>query len=147
MEEFMQITCRQATTYLIAAQVAALVAGYVIRSPSLQAEAERKTQIRTSETAAAYEQQEAMNRAQRCVVLMTELPITDGSAAYFSSVEGGRVVIHKNRPMPSGTTVCDQFGNTGVIAINSGGEPIVSDIKRLPPEEMKKILKERGVNK
>jgi hypothetical protein len=29
---------------------------------------------------------------------MSEMPITDGTAAYFSSVEGGRIVIHKNRP-------------------------------------------------
>jgi hypothetical protein len=143
----MQITSRQATTYLIAAQIAALVAGYVIRSPSLQAEAERKTQIHTSETAAAYEQQEAMNRAQRCLVLMTSLPITDGGAAYFSSLQGGRVVIHRNRPMPSGTTVCDRFGNTGIIAFNNEGEPIISDIKRLASEEMTKILKDRGVTK
>lgn len=143
----MEITSRQATTYLIGAQVAALVAGYVIRSPSLQASAEIKTQIRTEETAAAYEQQEAMHRAKRCLVLMTELPITDGSAAYFSSLEGGKLVIHKNRPMPSGTNVCDRFGNTGVIAFNNSGQPIISDIKRLPPEEMAKILKERGVSK
>ena len=141
----MQITSRQATTILIGAQVAALVVGYVIRSPSLQAEAERKDAIRTEETAAAYEQQEAMNRAKRCLVLMTELPITDGSAAYFSSIEGGKLVIHKTRPIPSGTTVCDQFGNTGVIAFNSEGKPIINNIKRLPSEEMKKILIERGV--
>lgn len=143
----MQITSRQATTSLIAAQVVALAAGYILRAPSLQAEAERKAQIRTTETAAAYEQQEAMNRAQRCVVLMAELPITDGVAAYFSAVESGRVVIKKNRPIPSGTTVCDRFGNTGIIALNSAGDPIVSNIQKMPPEQMEKILESRGVTK
>ena len=141
----MQISSRQATTYLIGAQVAALLVGYVLRSPDLQENAQRQASIRTQETEAAFDRQEALNRAQRCVVLMSELPITDGVAAYFSSVKGGRIVINKNRPLPSGTTVCDAFGNTGVVAMDTQGSPIVTDIRCMPSEEMEEILKKRGV--
>ena len=132
------------TTYLIGAQIAALAVGYILRAPDLQATAERQDSIRSEQKEAAFSRQEAMQRAERCVVLMTELPITDGTAAYFSSVKNGRVTIHKNRPLPSGTTVCDAYGNTGIVAIDAEGNPIVSDIKQMPPEEMEKILSDRN---
>src|SRR4028118_1862424 len=141
----MQLINRKATTYLIGAQVAALSVGYILRSPDLSANAERQANIRNHQTQAAFERQEAISRAQTCIVLATELPITDGSAAYFSSLKGGRIVIHKNRPMPDGTGVCDAFGNTGVVASDAEGTPIVSDIRRMPPEQMKEILTTRGV--
>jgi hypothetical protein len=132
------------TTYLIGAQIAALAVGYILRAPDLQATAERQDSIRIEQKEAAFARQEAMQRAQRCVVLMTEMPITDGTAAYFSSVKNGRVIIHKNRPLPSKTTVCDSYGNTGIVAMDAEGNPIVSDIKQMPPEEMEKILSERN---
>ena len=141
----MQLLNRKATTYLIGAQVAALSVGYILRSPDLSANAERQANIRNHQTQAAFERQEAISRAQTCIVLATELPITDGSAAYFSSLKGGRIVIHKNRPMPDGTGVCDAFGNTGVVTTDAEGVPIVSDIRRMPPEQMKEILTTRGV--
>ena len=141
----MQLINRKTTTYLIGAQVAALSVGYILRSPDLSATAERQANIRDQQTETAFERQEAISRAQTCVVLKTELPITDGIAAYFSSVKGGKVVIHKNRPMPDGTSVCDAFGNTGVVASDAEGNPIVSDIRRMPPEDMKEILTTRGV--
>jgi len=141
----MQLLNRKATTYLIGAQVAALSVGYILRSPDLSKNAERQTTIRNQQTETAFERQEAISRAQTCIVLATELPITDGSAAYFSSVKGGKVVIHKNRPMPDGTGVCDAFGNTGVVESDTEGVPIVSDIRRMPPEQMKEILTTRGV--
>jgi len=132
-------------TYLIAAQFAALGLGYVLRAPDLQATAERQTTIRNELTESAFEHQEALSRAQSCIPLMSEMPITDGTAAYFSSVEGGQIVIHKNRPMPSGTTVCDAFGITGVVALDAEGTPFVTNLRRMPPEEMQKILTARGV--
>lgn len=146
----MQLMNRKVTTYLIGAQVAALAVGYILRSPDLSATAERQASILHQQTETAFERSEAISRAQTCraqtcIVLATELPITDGSAAYFSSVKGGKVVIHKNRPMPDGTGICDAFGNTGVVATDAEGTPIVSDIRRMPPEEMKEILTHRGV--
>ena len=132
-------------TYLIAAQVVALGLGYVLRAPDLQATAQRQTTIRNSLTESAFEHQEALSRAQSCIPLMSEIPITDGIAAYFSSVEGGRIVIHKHRPMPSGTIVCDAFGITGVVALDAEGTPFVTKLRRMPPEEMQQILSERGV--
>jgi hypothetical protein len=132
-------------TYLIAAQFAALGLGYVPRAPDLQATAERQTTIRNELTESAFEHQEALSRAQSCIPLMSEMPITDGTAAYFSSVEGGRIVIHKNRPMPSGTTVCDAFGITGVVALDAEGTPLVTKLRRMPPEQMQQILSNRGV--
>lgn len=132
------------TTYLIGAQIAALAVGYILHAPDLQATAERQDSIRSEQKEAAFTRQEAMQRAGRCVVLMTELPITDGTAAYFSSVKNGRVIIHKDRPLPSKTTVCDAYGNTGIVAMDAEGNPIVSDIKQMPPEEMEKILSERN---
>jgi hypothetical protein len=141
----MQLMNRKATTYLIGAQVAALSVGYILRSPDLSKNAERQANIHNQQTETAFDQAEAISRAQTCIVLATELPITDGSAAYFSSVKGGKVVIHKNRPMPDGTGVCDVFGNTGVVITDAEGVPIVSDIRRMPPEEMKEILTNRGV--
>jgi hypothetical protein len=130
-------------TYLIGAQIAALAVGYILRAPDLQATAERQDSIRSEQKEAAFARQEALARAQRCVVLMTELPITDGTAAYFSSVKNGRVIIHKDRPLPLGTTVCDAYGNTGIVAMDAEGNPVVSDIKQMPPEEMEKILSSR----
>jgi hypothetical protein len=141
----MQLMNRQATTYLIVAQVAALSVGYILRSPDLSATALRQASILHQQSETAFERSEAISRAQTCIVLATELPITDGSAAYFSSVKGGKVVIHKHRPMPDGTGVCDAFGNTGVVKSDAEGTPIVSDIRRMPPEEMKEILTARGV--
>ncbi|MBW4548737.1 MAG: hypothetical protein KME25_30675 [Symplocastrum torsivum CPER-KK1] len=132
-------------TYLIAAQFAALGLGYVLRAPELQATAERQTTIRNELTESAFEHQEALSRAQTCIPLMSEMPITDGTAAYFSSVEGGRIVIHKNRPMPSGTTVCDAFGITGVVTLDAEGTPFVTNLRRMPPEQMQQILTSRGV--
>ncbi len=145
ISEAMQLPNRKITTYLIGAQVAALSVGYILRSPDLSANAERQANIRDQQTETAFERQEAISRAQTCIALATELPITDGSAAYFSSVKGGKIVIHKNRPMPDGTGVCDAFGNTGVVATDAQGTPVVTDIRRMPPEQMKEILTTRGV--
>jgi hypothetical protein len=141
----MQLLNRKATTYLIGAQVAALSVGYILRSPDLSATAARQASIRSQQTETAFERQEAISLAQTCLVLATELPITDRTAAYFSSAKGGRIVIHKNRPMPDGTGVCDAFGNTGVVSTDAEGTPIISDIRRMPPEQMKEILTARGV--
>jgi hypothetical protein len=132
-------------TSLITAQFAALAVGYILRAPDLQAIAQRQTTIRNDLTESAFDRQEALSRAQTCIPLMSEIPITDGIAAYFSSVEGGRIVIHKQRPMPSGTIVCDVFGITGIVAINALGTPFVTKLRRMPPEQMQQILSERGV--
>jgi hypothetical protein len=132
------------TTWLLVAQATALLSGYILRAPDLSATAERQDSIRSQEKQTQLDQQEAMHRAQRCVVLMTELPITDGSAAYFSSIKNGQIIIDKKRPFPSNTTVCDAYGNTGIVATDNEGNPIVSDIKQIPPEQMEKILIERN---
>ncbi len=141
----MQIKSRQATTYLIGAQVAALMVGYMLRSPELTEKAERKAHIRSQAKEEAFEQQEALQRAQTCLPLLSEMPITDGTAAYFSSLENGQIVIHPHRPMPSGTIVCDAFGNTGIVSFDSLGNPVVGSIRSLPFEQMEKILQDRGV--
>ena len=141
----MQLINRKATTYLIGAQVAALSVGYILRSPDLSANAQRQASIRNQQTETVFERQEAIQRAQTCLVLAAELPITDGTAAYFSSLKNGRIVINKKSPLPDGTGVCDVFGNTGFVVTDAEGSPIVSDIQRMPPEEMKEILKARGV--
>ncbi|HEY9672736.1 MAG TPA: hypothetical protein V6D11_14925 [Waterburya sp.] len=141
----MQISSQQATNYLLGGMAASLLAGYVLRAPDLQNSAQRQTDIRNQETQAAFDRQEAMQRAQRCIVLATELPLSDGTAAYFGSTRNGRIVINKNRPMPSGTTVCDTFGNTGIVAMDAEGTPIVTDLRIMPSEEMEEILSQRGV--
>lgn len=141
----MQFTNRQTATCLLAAQFAALGFGYILRSPDLQATAERQTTIRNEQKASAFDRQEALLRAQTCIPLLTEMPITDGISAYFSSIQGGKIVIDKNRPMPSGTIVCDAFGNTGIVAIDAEGTPFVTDLRRMPHEEMEQILSLRGV--
>jgi hypothetical protein len=141
----MQLTNRRTATYLLAAQFAALGFGYILRSPDLQATSERQASILNEQKASAFDRQEALNRAQTCIPLMTEMPITDGLTAYFSSIQGGKIVIDKARPMPSGTTVCDVFGNTGIVAIDAQGTPFVTDLRRMPPEEIEKILSSRGV--
>jgi len=141
----MQLINRKTTAYLIGAQVAALSVGYILRSPDLSANAQRQASIRNQQTETAFERQEAIQRAQTCLVLAAELPITDGTTAYFSSLKNGQIVINKKRPLPDGTGVCDAFGNTGVVVTDEQGSPIVSDIRRLPPEEMKEILTVRGV--
>jgi hypothetical protein len=141
----MQLINRKTTAYLIGAQVTALSVGYILRSPDLSANAARQANIRNQQTEIAFERSEAIQRAQTCLVLAAELPITDGTAAYFSSLKNSRIVINKKRPLPDGTGVCDVFGNTGVVVTDAEGTPIVSDIRRLPPEEMKEILKARGV--
>jgi hypothetical protein len=142
----MQLINRKATTYLIGAQVAALSVGYILRSPDLSATAQRQASIRNQQTETAFERSQAIQRAQTCLILASELPITDGTAAYFSSLKNGRIVINKKRPLPDGTGVCDTFGNTGVVVTDEQGSPIVRDIRRVPPEEMKEILTARGVN-
>jgi hypothetical protein len=141
----MQFTRTNITSYLIGAQVAALIAGYMLRAPDLSKSAERQASLRQEATETAFDQQEAITRAQRCVVLLTETPITDGTAAYFSSLKNGRIVANKKRPLPDGTSVCDSFGNTGVVSTDAEGNPVVASIKQMPPEEMKEILTKRGV--
>lgn len=133
------------TTSLLVAQAAALMVGYVIKAPDLSKSAQRSASIRHASTEAAYDQQEAIQRAQRCVVLLTETPITDGTAAYFSSLKNGRLVANKKRPLPDGTSVCDSFGNTGVVTTDTEGLPVVADIKQMPAEDMKDILTKRRV--
>lgn len=119
--------------------------GYVLRAPDLEAASKRQETLRHQATEAAFDKQEAINRAQRCVVLLTETPITDGTAAFFSSLKNGRLVANKKRPLPQNTTVCDAFGNTGVVTNDAEGKPVVSDIRQMPPEEMAEILSQRGV--
>lgn len=139
----MHLTSKKTTNYLLGVMAAALAFGYALKAPDLTAEASRKSTIQRQEKDIALERQEAMQRAQRCVILLTELPITDGTAAYFSSSVKGKIVINKNRPLPDGTTVCDSFGNTGVVSVDAQGMPIVTDIKQMPPEEMEEILQKR----
>lgn len=141
----MQITNRQANNYLLIGMAASLAAGYILRAPDLSETSQRQTEIRQEQKSAALSRLDAMGRAERCVVLMSELPITDGTAAYFSSLKNGRVVIDKNRPFPSGTTVCDQFGNTGIVAFDAEGNPIITELQSMPPEEMEAVLSQRGV--
>lgn len=136
---------RKIATYLIGVQVAALSVGYILRAPDLSATAERQSNIREHQTETAFERQEAINRAQSCQVLASELPITDGIAVYFSSIKKGRVVIDKKRPFPDGTIVCDAFGNTGIVEVDANGLPIVTGIKKMPEESIKEILAERGL--
>ena len=141
----MQITNRQANNYLLMGMAASLLAGYVLRAPELSETSQRQSEIRKEQSLAAMSRLDAISRAERCVVLMSELPITDGTAAYFSSLKNGRIVIDKTRPFPSGTTVCDQFGNTGIVAFDAEGNPIITDLQSMPPEEMEAVLKKRGV--
>lgn len=141
----MQISNRQANNYLLMGMAASLLAGYVLRAPELSEASQRQSAIREEQTSAAMSRMKAISRAERCVVLMSELPITDGTAAYFSSLKNGRVVIDKNRPFPSGTTVCDQFGNTGIVAFDAEGNPIITDLQNMPSEEMEAVLTKRGV--
>jgi hypothetical protein len=144
-ENSMQFTRANTTTSLLVAQAAALMVGYVIKAPDLSKSAERSASIRHQQTDAAFDQQEAIARAQRCVVLLTETPITDGTTAYFSSLKNGRLVANKKRPLPDGTNVCDSFGNTGVVTTDTDGNPVIADIRQMPPEDMKDILSKRGV--
>lgn len=132
-------------TYILVANAAALLTSYLIKAPELQVDTERKAHIHQETQQAAYNRAEAIARAGRCVVLTPELPITDNSAAYYSSIKNGSIVIHKRRPLPNGTTVCDTNGNTGVIAMSSDGTPFISDIRQLPSEQMRDILQRRGV--
>jgi hypothetical protein len=96
----MQLINRKATTYLIGAQVAALSVGYILRSPDLSANAARQASIRNQQTEIAFERSEAIQRAQTCLVLAAELPITDGTAAYFSSLKNGRLLSIKSVHYP-----------------------------------------------
>ena len=142
----MKATSRQITTYLIGANIAALVLGYVLRSPDLAATRERQASIRLAAQEASFDRTEAMQRAQTCILVRKDMPLTDGVSAYFSSIQGGKAVIDKKRPMPNGAKVCDTFGNTGIVDATDGS-PIVSDIRSMPSEDMKEILDSRGLLK
>ncbi len=142
----MQLTSRKITTYLIGANIAALVFGYILRSPDLSASSQRKATIRRQALEMNFDHQEAMQRAQTCILVRFDMPLTDGAGAYFSTVRGGKVVINKKRPIPDRSNLCDQFGNTGVVD-NSDGNPTVTDIRSMPPEQMKEILFKRGLLK
>ncbi len=132
-------------TYLLGAQAVTLVTGYILKAPDLSATAERQSTIREQQTETAFERQEAMSRAQTCLVMASELPITDGVSGYFSSAKNGRIIIDKKRPFPDGTTVCDAFGNTGIVETDINGTPIITDIKKMPQEVITEILTERGL--
>ena len=136
---------RKITAYLLGAQIAALSIAYILKAPDLSATAERQSTIREHQTETAFERQEATNRAQTCLLMASEFPITDGVAGYFSSVKKGRIVIDKKRPFPDGTTVCDGFGNTGIVETDINGTPIITDIKKMPQEVITEILTERGL--
>lgn len=142
---FSKISSKQITTYLIGANVAALVCGYIIRSPELTATADRQSAIRNLAQSSSLDRAEAMQRAQTCILVRQDMPLTDGVAAYFSSLKGSKRVADPKRPMPHNTKVCDNFGNTGVVDASSD-EPVVVDIRSMPSEEMTKILETRGLN-
>jgi hypothetical protein len=142
----MKILGQKLTVYLIGGNIAALLVGYTLRAPDLQATALRQATIRSSATETSLDRQEAMQRSQSCILVKADMPLTDGTAAYFSSIQGGKAVINKNRPMPNGVKVCDRFGNTGIVD-STDGTPIVSDIRSMPMEEMIETLQERGLLK
>jgi hypothetical protein len=142
----MKILGQKLTTYLIGGNIVALLVGYTLRSPDLNATAERQATIRSEGQETALDRQEAMQRAQTCILVKAEMPLTDGTAAYFSSIQGGKAIIDKKRPMPNGAKVCDRFGNTGIVD-STDGTPIVSDIRSMPMEEMQATLKQRGLLK
>ncbi|HEY9707697.1 MAG TPA: hypothetical protein V6D48_05785 [Oculatellaceae cyanobacterium] len=140
----MKATSRQITSYLIGLNCAALIGGYALRSPDLTATAQRQADIRAEGKEASFERIEAMQRAQTCILVRADTPLTDGAAAYFYVLRRGKAYPDKKRPMPHGTKVCDRFGNTGVVD-TSDGDPVVSQISAMPSEEMEAVLKSRGL--
>ena len=142
----MKILGQKLSTYLIGGNVVVLLVGYTLRAPDLNATALRIATIRSEGQETALDRQEAMQRSQTCILVRADMPLTDGTAAYFSSIQGGKAIIDKKRPMPNGAKVCDRFGNTGIVD-SSDGTPIVSDIRSMPMEEMQETLKQRGLLK
>ncbi|MBD2019095.1 hypothetical protein H6F43_02705 [Leptolyngbya sp. FACHB-36] len=143
----MTLTLRHSVGFILSAQVVALLLGYTLRAPDLQQAAEQTNAIRSERTQATHDRAIALQRAQICQPLMSELPISDGAAAYFTSRNRfGRIVIDKNRPFPIGSVVCDAFGNTAIVGRDAQGQrPLLTDIRTVPAEEMQQILVQRGV--
>jgi hypothetical protein len=140
----MNLFSPKTTPYILGGMALSLTIAYSLKSGDLNFSQQRTETIRQTEKTAGFDRQEAINRAKRCVVLMTETPITDSGTAYFSSLRNGKIVIHKNRPMPDGTTLCDTFGNTAIVQWDANGTPTTTEIRQMPEEEMKKILSKRG---
>lgn len=141
------VVLRNSVGLFLGAQIVALLLGYTLRGPDLQRSSANSEAARHEKEQSATDRSIALQRAQICQPLMSELPITDGASPYFSSRDQlGQRVIDKNRPFPVGTVVCDRFGNTAIVGRAANGRtPTVTDIRALPVEEMQAILVERGV--
>ncbi len=74
----------------------------------------------------------AMQRAKRCLLMDVATPLSDNGYAHYWQ--------QPNRPLPSGTVICDSFGNTGLVAAKGR----VYDVRSASPEALNKVLADRG---
>lgn len=136
----------RSTKLILGFQVCTVLIGYTFKAPELQKAAANSEAIRNEKTQSINDRAIALQRAQICQPLMTETPLTDGIRPFFSSLDrNGQVVLDKRRPLPVGSTVCDTYGNTATVGTGPDGQPVAQDIRTMPPEEMQKILQQRGV--
>jgi len=89
------------------------------------------------------EAQTAESRLQSptgCFEMMSDRPITTNGSAYYSTVQNGKVVIDRKRPLPDQACIYDRFGNTAIVQWDANGVPRITEIARISVSRMKEIL-------
>lgn len=101
-----------------------------------QADLMQKSKESNDRYQAVKDEQTALSRARTCIPIDESYPIEEGASAYYD--RRGR---KSNRLLPTGTNLCSLSGHTARVDKNG----TMRDIKQLPIERMKAILKQRGV--
>jgi hypothetical protein len=142
---------RKSTTIILAGSILVMFGAWSANAEKFQAKANHQASVSAEKTQFSQDAEFAQERAQSCILVVQDKPLTDGIVGYYSRKnKKGKVVLDYNRPLPNGATVCDSEGNTGKVRhIQKGNRirPVIEDIRSLPPEEMQQILEERGLIK
>ncbi|BAU16044.1 hypothetical protein LEP3755_66110 (plasmid) [Leptolyngbya sp. NIES-3755] len=75
-----------------------------------------------------------------CRQLLRDRPLSTGTKVYFSYLQNGRVVIDKNRPVPNGICVYDQFGATAIVRWDENGNPIATQLATIDSDRLDELL-------
>jgi hypothetical protein len=101
-----------------------------------QAQLSQQNEIAQKDASISADTTEALRRAERCILIDKRYPLVEGGNAYYD------INSKTKRLLPTGTALCSPVsGNTAIVDATGA----TSDIKSAPPEQLTRILKQRGL--
>lgn len=92
--------------------------------------------INLSNEQAARDEQIALKRAEKCLLINEKFPLVEGGQVFYDPK-----MRKDSRLLPEGTKLCSKSGITAIV--DEVGQ--VSSIKQAPIEKINEILKRRGL--